>query len=160
MSAENQMFVLFEILVSVLLGGIIGIERELANKPAGLRTHMLVAGATTFLVAMGDALMMRYAQTPLKEFVSADPFRVMGAIVVGLSFVGAGAIIQNTKEDRVEGLTTAASLLFVGSIGIGVGLEQYYLSAGSAVLILIINRGLFYFEEWLVRKYGESKKKH
>jgi len=159
MSADNQLTVLLEIIISTILGGIIGIERELAQKPAGMRTHMLVAGATTFLVAMGDALMESYAIIGYKEYLGADPFRIMGAIVVGLSFVGGGAIIQNTKEDRVEGLTTASSLLFVGSIGIGVGLEQYYLSAGSTLLVLLINRGLFYFEEWLIRNYGKSSKK-
>lgn len=159
MTIEHQLSVLLEILISIILGGIIGIERELAQKPAGMRTHMLVAGATTFLVAMGDALMDSYAISAYKDYIGADPFRIMGAIVVGLSFVGAGAIIQNTKEDRVEGLTTAASLLFVGSIGIGIGLEQYYLSVGSTILVLIVNRGLYYFEEWLIRNFGRNSKK-
>lgn len=158
MTVEHQLNVLLEIVVSLILGGIIGIERELARKPAGMRTHMLVAGATTFLVAMGDALMNVYAVSHYKEYIGADPFRIMGAIVVGLSFVGAGAIIQNTKEDRVEGLTTASSLLFVGSIGIGIGLEQYYLSIGSTILVLIVNRGLYYFEEWLLMKFGRKSK--
>ena len=152
-----QFTILGEMAISILLGGIIGLERELANKPAGLRTHMLVAGSTTFLVAMGHIFVTNFSNEGFAESLRADPIRIMQSIVVGLSFIGAGSIIQNKKEERIEGLTTAASLLFVGAIGIGVALGQFYLAAGSTFFILIINWGLGFFEKWLREKIHDPK---
>ncbi|MCU7496788.1 MAG: MgtC/SapB family protein [Ignavibacteria bacterium] len=143
----NEFGILYELLLSLLLGGIIGFEREMAHKAAGLRTHMLVAGVSTFFVAMGDSILISYKLHGFGDLIRADPFRVIGAIVTGLSFIGAGTIIQNKKLDRIEGLTTAASLLFVGAIGIAVALQKFILAAGSTLIVLVVNRGIMFIEK-------------
>lgn len=154
MEAMNEYGILVEILLSVFLGAVVGFERELAGKAAGLRTHMLVAGSSTFLVAIGDTLLISYQERGLSDMLGGDPFRLISAIITGLSFIGAGTIIQNKRDDRVEGLTTAASLLFMGTIGIGIALQKYILSAGATILILLINRGMFYIEN-LIRGFRD-----
>ncbi|MGE5402952.1 MAG: MgtC/SapB family protein [Ignavibacteriales bacterium] len=157
MPVSEEFEVLAEIALAILLGGIVGFERESAGKAAGLRTHMLVAGVSTFLVAMGHSLLTSYKGEEFAGLIRADPFRIMGAIITGLSFVGAGTIIQNKREDRIEGLTTAASLLFVGAIGIGVALQKFYLSVGCTILILIVNRMIMKLEYWIGSKVKKSK---
>lgn len=143
----NEFGILAEVLLSLLLGGIIGLEREFARKAAGLRTHMLVAGVSTFLVAMGDTILLSYKLHQFSDLIRGDPFRIIGAIVTGLSFIGAGTIIQNKREDRVEGLTTAASLLFVGTIGIAVALQKFILAIGSTLIVFFVNRVLIFIEK-------------
>lgn len=85
-------------MISIGLGGLIGLEREIACKPAGLRTHMLVAGASTLFVILGDIIIHSFAQTTLFGVVQADPIRIMEAIITGISFLGAGTIILKTKN--------------------------------------------------------------
>jgi len=152
MEFNLQLYKILEIALALLLGGIVGLEREFARKSAGLRTHMLVAGVSAFLVGLGDAFVFKFANWNLNEFFRADPYRIMGAIITGLSFIGAGAIIQKKSEEQVEGLTTAASLLFTAVIGMAVGLEQFYLAIGATVLILFVNVIVKFFEN-LLRKY-------
>lgn len=152
MYTSNEIMMLGEILLAVFLGGLVGMERELAGKPAGLRTHMLVAAVSTFLVAMGDLLLLEFRDKGLADLVRADPYRIIGAIVTGLSFIGAGTIIRNPNDEKIEGLTTAASLLFVGAIGISIALQKFILSIGSTLLILIINRGMMVLEKRINKK--------
>lgn len=152
MYTSNEVIMLGEILLAVVLGGLVGMERELAGKPAGLRTHMLVAAVSTFLVAMGDLLLLEFRDKGLSDLVRADPYRIIGAIVTGLSFIGAGTIIRNPNDEKIEGLTTAASLLFVGAIGISIALQKFILSIGSTLLILMINRGMMVVEKWINKK--------
>src|SRR5687767_7867318 len=102
-----QLEVLAEVALAMLLGGLIGFERELAERPAGLRTHMMVAGAATLLVALGDVFLLRVTEGSARE-LHADPIRIVEAVVTGVSFLGAGAIFRRGGESPVEGLTTAA----------------------------------------------------
>lgn len=130
--------------LAMLLGGIIGLEREMADKPAGLRTHMLVAGAATFLTSMGETLV---ANLDVSEaLIRSDPVRIIEAIITGISFLGAGTIIRNRSENEVEGLTTAASLLFAAAVGIGVAEELFALSVGTVILVLLTLRIVKYVE--------------
>lgn len=156
MDWRYEIEVLGRVALALFAGGIIGLERDIAGKQAGLRTHMLVCGVSAFLVGIGDAFLVNYRSAGLSELIRADPFRMMGAVVTGLSFIGAGSIIRSRKEDGVEGLTTAASLLFVSAIGIGIALKQIYLSIGSTVLVLITNRFIVYFEEWIKKKVDKK----
>ena len=111
-----QLVVLSEVAAAMLLGGMIGYERETANKPAGFRTHMMLAGACALLVGLGDAMLATFShQHP--GVISADPFRLVGGVVTALGFIGAGTIFR-PEGQRVEGLTTATSLLFSGGIGV------------------------------------------
>jgi putative Mg2+ transporter-C (MgtC) family protein len=138
-STEFQM--LGKVIIAALLGGLVGIEREAADRPAGLRTHMLVGATSTLFVILAD---LKLASFDPGDVIRADPVRIVEAIVVGISFQGAGTILKYRREGErvVEGLTTSASILSVAAIGIAVALDAYVLAAGAAVLNLLINWGL------------------
>jgi putative Mg2+ transporter-C (MgtC) family protein len=123
---------------AMLLGGVIGWEREVRRRPAGLRTHMLIAGAAALLLGIGDLLIERFHAEPYSPLLSSDPLRVIQAVVTAVAFIGAGTIIQHARHDIVVGLTTASSLLLTAAIGIAVGLKQYVLAGGVTVLALLV----------------------
>jgi putative Mg2+ transporter-C (MgtC) family protein len=152
-----------KVIFGIFLGSLIGLERELAAKPAGLRTHMLVAGASALLVLLGDIMINQYGDGLLIEAVQADPIRIMEAIITGISFLGAGTIIFRNHEESVEGLTTAASILFAAAIGIAVALDQYTLASILTVVVIAILFGLGYIERLITklrnRIYGENSNK-
>lgn len=134
----------FELLGTVALamglGALIGLEREVTGRPAGLRTHMLVAGAAALLVGLGDVIIQSFEIQVSGTSLRSDPIRIIEAVITGVSFLGAGTIIRTQAQDSVQGLTTAASLLFVAAIGICVALSQFVLATGVALLILIVLR--------------------
>jgi putative Mg2+ transporter-C (MgtC) family protein len=123
---------------AMLLGGVIGWEREARHRPAGLRTHMLIAGAATLLLGISDLLTERFNQETYSQLLSVDPIRVIQAVVTAVAFIGAGTIIQHARRNVVVGLTTASSLLLTAAMGIAVGLKQYVLAIGVTVLALLV----------------------
>jgi putative Mg2+ transporter-C (MgtC) family protein len=149
----RDLVILGRVLVAVVLGGLIGYEREIARRPAGLRTHMLVAAAATLLISLGGVLINTYAD---RNFVQVDPVRMIEAIIVGISFLGAGTIFRRNHPagEPVEGLTTAASILFTAVIGVAVALDQYLIALGSTVIILFVNFGLRSLEQRLAPPPG------
>ena len=141
MDMYTEFLFLGKIVAAAFLGGLVGLEREFAQKPAGLRTHMLVSATSTLLVML--AFLMVSSFEP-QNIVNADPIRLVEAIVVGISFLGAGTIIKHSRERTVEGLTTSASILAVSAIGIAVALNAFILAIGVTILNLIINWGVMY----------------
>jgi putative Mg2+ transporter-C (MgtC) family protein len=146
----------FELLGTVALamglGTLIGIEREITGRPAGLRTHMLVAGVAALLVGLGDVLIQSFeiqSESPLQS----DPIRIIEAVITGVSFLGAGTIIRSQAKDSVQGLTTAASLLVVAAIGICVALSQLILATGVAMLVLLVLRMGNHIDRLINRSY-------
>ena len=138
--AWPQVIVLAEVAAAMLLGGMLGYERESADKPAGFRTHMMLAGACALLVGVGGSMLDDFSrQHP--NVISADPFRLVGGVVTALGFIGAGTIFRRGGQ-RVEGLTTATSLLFCGGIGVCAALQKWWLAVGATLLALIVLRGL------------------
>jgi len=113
----------FSLVLAVLLGALVGIEREMIHKPAGLRTHMLVClGSCLFtIVSIG---------------FSVDPARIAAGIVAGIGFIGAGTIWA--EKDKVQGITTAASLWATAAIGIAVGIGDYPLAIVVTLLVFAI----------------------
>ena len=148
--AWPQFAVLAEVAAAMLLGGLIGYERETANKPAGFRTHMMVAGACALLVGLGGSMLTHFSQSH-PGVITADPFRLVGGVVTALGFIGAGTIFRPQGE-RVEGLTTATSLLFSGGIGVCAALQQWWLAVGATLLALVVLRGLQRFEDVIEAK--------
>ncbi|HET6976722.1 MAG TPA: MgtC/SapB family protein [Pyrinomonadaceae bacterium] len=120
--------VLIRVISAVLLGAILGIERERAGKPAGLRTHMIVClGTAVVVLACTEAKM------------SLDGIsRVVQGIVTGIGFVGAGTILKLTEQREVKGLTTAAGLWMTGAIGVAAGLGALGLAVIGTVLALLV----------------------
>lgn len=145
----KELEILGSVLVALVLGGLIGLEREDAQKPAGLRTHMLVAAAAALIVDLGDVMIAHFSQETMGSLVQADPLRLIEAVVTGVSFLGAGTILRHRGGKAVEGLTTAASVLFTATLGVSVALSQYLVAVGATVLALITLRLIRIFEGYL-----------
>lgn len=123
--------------LAMIFGMILGIDREARDKPAGMRSHMLVSLAAACLTIMTFAIVD--VSDSFGETVSTDPLRVIQAVVAGIAFIGAGAIIQARGE--VTGIKTGASMWVAGAIGIATGLGHYALAAlttAFAVAILFV----------------------
>ncbi|HYF01965.1 MAG TPA: MgtC/SapB family protein [Patescibacteria group bacterium] len=153
----SQIKIIGEVALAMFLGGLIGVEREIANKPAGFRTHMLVAGAAAMLVALGEVVAIDFLKNVPNEAVRSDPMRIIGAIVTGVSFLGAGTIFRNQKGEHVEGLTTAATILLSAAIGTAVSVKQIVLAIGVTVLSLAVLRGARIMETWIGQKKEREK---
>jgi putative Mg2+ transporter-C (MgtC) family protein len=141
MAVDEQLVVAVQVLFACLAGAIVGVERELAGKQAGLRTHMLVATASGLAVGVGRVLV---------SDGSGDSTRVLHAVVTGVGFIGAGAIWQ-TKERFAQGLTTAATIFLVAVLGSASGAGAPVLAMIGAVLAVFTLRGVFVVEQWIER---------
>lgn len=117
-----------KMLLAIILGGIIGIERETLGKPAGSRTYALIA--------LGSALFTCLAVNNFGQFANADPGRVAGQIITGIGFIGAGMIIFH--KQHVEGITSAAALWATASVGMAIGLSEYYTAAIATLFIFLL----------------------
>ena len=133
-----ELEILMTTAAATILCGFVGLEREKKEKPAGLRTNMIVGSFSCLIVSLAIPLIDLIQNSELKDAVDSDPIRMLQALVVGISFIGAGTIIKK-KEEGVEGLTTAATLLYCLGIGISVALEKFVIAVGITILILLIN---------------------
>jgi putative Mg2+ transporter-C (MgtC) family protein len=129
--------------LAVLLGGIVGVERELSGKPAGLRTNILIC--------LGSALLMDLSNTIglLEGDVRVgDPARIAAQVVSGIGFLGAGTIMQARGE--VVGLTTAATIWVVAAIGLAVGAGHRAEAIAAALLVTLVLTALGWLERWML----------
>ncbi len=129
MISESILFeseIIFKIILAAILGGIIGLEREIHYKPAGLRTHILVCiGATLFAIT-----------SITFKGLSADPSRIAANIVTGIGFLGAGVIFMS--KNKLHGITTAADLWVIAAIGLAVGVGLFLTAIITTIIIYII----------------------
>ncbi|MEO0270151.1 MAG: MgtC/SapB family protein [candidate division WOR-3 bacterium] len=136
---ENE--ILMRLFVSFILSGIIGLERELSGKLAGLRTHILVGlGSTVY--ALVSILVNSQSGT-------VDPSRVAAQVVSGIGFIGAGAIFRD--EDKIRGLTTASDIWVMGAIGLSIGLGYFIMALITTFLVLIVLIGGAWVEKKALR---------
>lgn len=138
--AHAQLVLSLQIVVACVAGGIVGLERELAGKRAGVRTHMLVAVASCLAVGVGLIV--------TEGSHSADPTRVMHGLLTGVGFIGAGAILNNVRGTSA-GLTTAATVLLVAVLGVTSAFGAPVLAVGGATLAVLLLRGLHWLERGL-----------
>ena len=131
--AGEQLVLVLQCGIAAALGAAVGLERELAGKRAGTRTHMLVAVAAALAVGLGRIV--------VEETSSGDPTRVLHGVVTGVGFIGAGAILD-TKVGRPSGLTTAASILAVAVLGAACALGAPVLAAAVTALTLLTLRAV------------------
>jgi putative Mg2+ transporter-C (MgtC) family protein len=129
------------LVVSTVLGTLVGWERQLGRKPAGLRTHTLVCLGSTMFVLMAPHAVHAFGGPNL------DPTRIIHGVVTGVGFLGAGSILRT--EGYVHGLTTAASVWIVAAIGVAVGVHAYGLAIAGTVLALIVLEGYRWVERFL-----------
>ncbi len=141
---EELLFDLVKIFIAIICGGIIGFERELKDKPAGLRTNILVS--------TGSCLFVIFA-LKVAEMFSEDSGRIIGPIITGIGFLGAGTIIQ--ARGSVKGLTSAATIWVVAGVGMCAGLGLFYLallvSFVVVFILLILGRVEYSFSEFWVK---------
>jgi putative Mg2+ transporter-C (MgtC) family protein len=152
-SINNQILILLHVIMASFLSGVIGYERGKTHKPAGVRTNMLIGGAVSLLVMQGEIIIEHYQYLGLSEFISADPIRMIQSIVIGISFIGAGMVMQIEQSEKVKYLTSSATILFSAGLGISVALRQYVLAIGITIFILFINSILAH--TWFKRKEME-----
>lgn len=136
--------ILLRLIVAIVLAGILGWERERAGKSAGIRTHMLVGLSAALFVVLGELFILRFRDNDLLRF---DPIRIVEAVVTGISFLGAGTIfVAKEKEEKVQGLTTAAAILATAAIGLIVGLERYFLATAATLIIFVVLYSINFIE--------------
>ena len=126
--------ILIRLAVSLVLGGAIGLERELSNKPAGLRTNILICTGATMMMALSGMVLAAPAA------VGSDLLRIAAGVITGIGFMGAGSIIR--AGGHVQGLTTASTLWAVTALGLVVG-AGYYLAAVVFTAIIVLTLALF-----------------
>jgi putative Mg2+ transporter-C (MgtC) family protein len=143
----NELDIIIRVLAAIVLGGLIGVEREAKGHAAGLRTYMLVSlGAALFMIA-SEQITLRYSgQDPLP-----DPTRIGSTIVTGVSFLGAGVIFQS--RTRIHNLTTAAGIWVVAAVGMLAGTGFYLTAVSGTIITLIVLAGLPRVEGWINRRF-------
>ena len=139
-----QLELLLQLGLAVLLGGAIGLERELGGKPAGLRTNILIC--------IGSVLYTKLSMT--MGGPTSDPTRVAAQIVTGVGFIGAGTILH--ARGAVVGLTSAATIWVVAAIGVALGAGHYYEALGTTLLVILVLRGLGRVEAIISRQSTRS----
>jgi len=149
MITENS--VILKLTLSVLLGGLIGFERQMHRRTAGLRTNILVCLGSCLVMLVSQYIFEIY-----KNVVIVDPSRIAASIITGIGFLGAGAIIRARDQEVVRGLTTAACLWVVAGIGMAIGCGFYSASLVTTALTLIVLFFLRYLEGMLFQKEKED----
>jgi len=145
---NSQVQIILQLVMAVVLGSLIGLEREFKRKEAGLQTYSLVTLGACLFTIIASELFIFFTN---KTGISFDPSRVIQAVAIGIGFIGAGVIIY--REPRVEGITTAAGLWCSAAIGVAIGVKLYFLALFATLLASII---LFVFGE-LERKFLKRK---
>lgn len=145
-----ELQIVFQLLLAAVLGGLIGLEREYKRKEAGLRTYALVSLGAAFFTIISFETFRLFINQPQIDF---DPGRIVGQIVLGIGFLGAGLIIF--RGSHIEGLTTAAGLWVAAAVGTAIGAKLYFPAVFASLLAVGILAGLRLVEEKLFGKTQE-----
>lgn len=138
MDFSQDISLLLRVGAAMLFGGVIGFERELGKHAAGLRTHMLLAGAAALIVGLGDSVAEHFQQDRYRDLLQVDPIRLIEAVVACVGFIAAGTIIRGARNGEVSGLTTASSLIMSAAVGIAVGIGAYVIATGVTLMCLLV----------------------
>ena len=125
-----------KLVLAAILGGIIGVEREIRDKPAGLRTNILICVGSTLFMSIS---------TKVAELLGGDPTRIAAQIISGVGFLGAGAVLHS--HGFVMGLTTAATILVVAGVGMALGSGMYLVALFATAMSLVILYFLAFIED-------------
>lgn len=147
-SMTDQLVIIAQVAVACVAGAIVGVEREIAGKRAGLRTHMVVACASALAVALGEVILGDH---------SGDATRVFHGVLTGVGFIGAGAILTKGRGTGA-GLTTAATVFLVAVLGAASAFGAPLLALAGAVLALVMLRGIYLLERPL--RFIVSRARH
>jgi putative Mg2+ transporter-C (MgtC) family protein len=147
---EAQQFwrIIIRLVLALVVGAIVGVQRERSGKSAGIRTHMLVAiGAALFVIGPMEFGM-----------IESDLSRVIQGLVTGIGFLGAGAILKLQEKREIEGLTTAAGIWMTAAMGLAAGLGRFGLAVVSVVLAWFVLAIVKKAESWLNRHIPDDNK--
>jgi putative Mg2+ transporter-C (MgtC) family protein len=140
-----ELQLLGELALAVLLGGAIGLERELRGKPAGLRTNILICMAAVLFTELSIRMGIKHG----------DPGRIAAQILTGVGFIGAGTILHS--RGSVIGLTSAATIWVVTAIGMAIGAHYFVPAIGTAALVMLVLAGLGKLEERIERDHCQGR---
>ena len=143
--------IIFQLFLATLFGAFIGFEREWKRKKAGFQTYSLVALGSCIFTIIAFQSFYNF----LDRGVILNPLLVIQAAAIGIGFIGAGVVF--VREDRIEGLTTAAGLWTAAGIGVAVGAKFYFLALFSTFLAILILAGFGLFEEKIINKKLKGK---
>ncbi|PKN11535.1 MAG: magnesium transporter MgtC [Deltaproteobacteria bacterium HGW-Deltaproteobacteria-4] len=130
----SSLTIIIKLLLAALAGALVGMEREKHGRPAGLRTHLLVALASCLMMIISESVYLKYGQIPGTSILRIDPSRIAAQIIAGIGFIGAGVILKDGLS--VRGLTTAACLWLAAAIGMGFGLGLYLPTIVSTIIAI------------------------
>lgn len=142
--AAMRLDLAMKLLVAVIAGGAIGFERQIAGKPAGLRTNILICLGSALLMDLSMNIGMAFGETRI-----GDPGRIAAQVVTGIGFIGAGTIMQG--GGTITGLTSAATLWVVAAIGLTAGAGFYFEALGATLTVMVVLAGLGRLEHGLLR---------
>jgi putative Mg2+ transporter-C (MgtC) family protein len=146
---QHLLRVVIRLIAALILGGIIGIQRERSGKAAGFRTHMMVCLGTAVFVITGTSVGMAF------DAMS----RVIQGLVTGIGFIGAGTILKLESEEEIKGLTTAAGIWMTAAIGITIGLGALGVALMSTVLALVILALAQPIEDFVQKRRGAKQRR-
>ena len=146
---DTPLEIAFKIILTMILSGIIGLEREIRNKWAGLRTHILVGVGSALIVLTSFFIFAIY-----KDITAIDPTRIISNIVTGIGFLCAGTIIRGGTH--VSGLTTAATLWIVSGIGMAVGSGYYSAAIIVSVVVFFVLTVVRSIEQKIAEKFRDT----
>jgi putative Mg2+ transporter-C (MgtC) family protein len=146
LSIDAEIFI--RLVVALVLGALLGFERLLAGKEAGMRTFGLVSVGSCLFVITGEMVLLEYGLT------GVDPLRIASSVVTGVGFIGAGLIIF---QHELKGLTTAAALWVASAIGVAVGFQFYIIAMFTTFLTLFVCVGLWFVERYLEKQIRNHK---
>lgn len=136
-----------KLIIALILGVLVGMERTVAQKTAGMRTYGLVSMGAALFVIISEIAVQKYLVLELTNF---DPLRMASNVLIGIGFLGAGLIVL--KKDEVSGLTTAAGLWVSAGIGTATGFGMYWIAIFATLLTLFVFSALWYIEQTIKKK--------
>ena len=140
-----------KLVLSAFLGGLVGLEREMHARAAGLRTHILVATGSTLIMMVSNYIFFLFQEHTANSVLRLDPGRIAAMTMSGIGFLGAGTIIQS--KEIVRGLTTAACLWVIAAVGLAVGCGFFFPAIITCIITLVALYLLHYLESFLKRNW-------
>jgi len=141
----SEVEIILRFVLASVLGGLIGLEREVHGREAGIRTYLLVSLGSALIMVVSEFLSVKYQGRPSGEIIRGDPGRIAAQAITGIGFLGAGVILR--YKDSIRGLTTAACMWVVCAIGLCVGSGYYLFSLAASAIALISLLGLKAWEK-------------
>ncbi|MCL4502695.1 MAG: MgtC/SapB family protein [Deltaproteobacteria bacterium] len=143
--------ILFRLFLAAVLGAVVGLEREVHGRPAGIRTYLLLCMGSALIMVVSELLFFKYEGKGVADILRADPGRIAAQAITGIGFLGAGVILR--YKDTIRGLTTAAAIWVACAVGLAVGAGFYLFGSAVTGLTLVSLIGLKALERRLKKDW-------